>query len=313
MNTQHMKPGSPAFTAATLTEGLSSTGYIADEEAGLSLWLALELGRPLLIEGPAGVGKTEIARAAASCLDRELVRLSCYEGLDEAKALYEWDYAKQMLYTQLVREVIARETSAAADVKQALELAAASGAAFFDRRFLVPRPLLRALESEQPAVLLIDEVDRADPEFEAFLLELLADMAVTIPELGLIRAKHTPLCVLTTNGTREMTDALRRRCLHLFMDYPSPQRELAILRRRLPGLDQQLAESVVRLVARVRQLDLKKAPSIGETIDWTQALLRLGKSSLDPRLCEDTLGLLLKHQEDRALAAERLPELLGPG
>ena len=193
---------------------------------------------------------------------------------------------------------------------EAVDIVSGSAASFFDRRFLLARPLLRALENPTPTVLLIDEVDRADPEFEAFLLELLADMAVTIPELGRVEATHAPLVVLTTNGTREMTEALRRRCLHLFLDYPAPSRELAILRSRLPGIDQRLAQQITDFVAKLRALDLKKSPSIGESIDWARALMLLAKSQLDPELVKSTLGLLLKHNDDRAAALARLGELV---
>lgn len=288
--------------ASELAAKLAETGYIVDQATALLLWLADELERPLMVEGPAGVGKTELARAVAQARGHELIRLSCYEGLDEGKALYEWDYAKQMLVATLARDVMAR-TTASGSIEDAMRTIAASEASFFDRRFLVPRPLLRALESPQKVVLLIDEVDRADPEFEAFLLELLADYRVTIPELGVVEAKHPPLVLLTTNGTREMTDALRRRCLHVFMDYPSPEREIAIVEKRLPGIDSALASELVSFVAGLRQVELRKAPSIGETLDWARALLLLGKSRLDPDTVEQTLGLLLKHEDDRAPAA----------
>jgi MoxR-like ATPase len=285
-------------------------GYLPDERLVLTTWLALELGRPLLLEGPAGVGKTDLARAVAESLNRAIVRLQCYEGLDEAKALYEWDYAKQMLYTQLLRDTVAHETAGVTTLTEAVDRIAAAETAFFSRRFLVERPILRALTSEAPVVLLIDEVDRADPEFEAFLLEVLAEGQVTIPELGTIRATHPPFVVLTTNGTRDMTDALRRRCLHGFVDYPPPSRELAILELRVPGIARTLAASLAAFAAKVRALDVHKAPSISETIDWARSLMLLGKSALDEATVTATLGALLKHVEDRDKVESKLPALL---
>ncbi len=278
---------------------LAKAGYLADAKTALAAWLALKLGRPLLLEGPAGVGKTDLARALSEGLSRPLVRLQCYEGLDEAKALYEWDYAKQMLYTQLLRDAVAGQTHGAASLAEAAEKIGDAESVLFGPKFLLARPLLQALTSDVPVVLLIDEVDRADPELEAFLLEILAENQATIPEMGTIKAKHIPLVLLTTNATRDMTDALRRRCLHAFLDYPPPSRELAILELRVPGIGKALAEQLVAFASDVRKLDLRKAPSIAETIDWARALVTLGSSALGTELAAATLGVLLKHEEDR--------------
>jgi len=297
-------------SADDLSRRLADAGYIAGEELALVCWLAIVLERPLFVEGPAGVGKTDLARALSQALERELIRLQCYEGLDEARALYEWNYAKQILYAQLLRDAITSRTADARSLPEAADRLVGSEETFFSKRFLIERPLLRALTSEAPVVLLIDEVDRADTEFEALLLELLAEQQVTIPELGTVRGKTAPLVVLTSNATRDVSDALRRRCLHAFVDYPPPSREQAILALRIPGLGEDLAAQLTKFVHAVRALDLQKAPSISETIDWARALIALGASALDADLVKTTLGVLLKYADDRAKAEAKLGTLI---
>jgi MoxR-like ATPase len=265
----------------------------------------------VLVEGPAGVGKTELAKVLAAALGHDLIRLQCYEGLDEPKALYEWEYAKQLLYTQLLKDKIAEMIAGTGTLAEAAERIARSDDLFFGDRFLLPRPVLAAIRSKEPSLLLIDEIDKADPEFEAFLLEVLADNAVTIPELGTIKATHTPRVVLTSNAARELSDALKRRCLHLYIDFPTAQRELEIVRSRVPGVSDQLARKVVAAVQAVRKLDLKKAPSISETLDWVRALTLLNAAALDAQLVSETLSIILKYEADIAKAKEHLAYIAG--
>lgn len=289
---------------------LESTGYLASPDIATVAFLADQLEKPVLVEGPAGVGKTELARALATATGRELIRLQCYEGLDEAKALYEWEYAKQLLYTQLLKDKIGELLQGASTLKEAADRVASADAVFFSRRFLLPRPILQALLSPKPALLLIDEIDKSDPEFEAFLLEVLSDNAVTVPELGTLQAIHIPRVILTSNNARELSDALKRRCLHLHIDYPTKERELRIVRTRLPKVSAQLAEQVVLAVAKLRAMELKKAPSISETLDWAQALVVLNADTLSAEIVASTLNLVLKHEADIAKAKSQLPTLL---
>ena len=288
---------------------LEQTGYLPSPQISTVAFLVDRLEKPVLVEGPAGVGKTELARALAAATGRELIRLQCYEGLDESKALYEWEYAKQLLYTQLLKDKIGELLVGAATLNEAADRVASSDAVFFSQRFLLPRPVLKAILSDTPALLLIDEIDKADPEFEAFLLEVLADFAVTVPELGTLKAKHVPRVVLTSNNARELSDALKRRCLHLYIDYPTRERELKILRTRLPQVSERLAAAVVEAVGKLRKMELKKSPSIAETIDWAQALVLLNADSLSPELVAQTLNLVLKHESDVEKAKAQLPQL----
>ena len=302
---------SPMFGNVEEVEaGLSRQGYLPSREIATSVFLADRLEKPLLVEGPAGVGKTELARAWASAAGRELIRLQFYEGLDEAKAIYEWEYSKQLLYTQLLRDRVGQAVAGAGSLAEAADLIAAQGNVFFSERFLLPRPILQAVRAERPVLLLVDESDKADEALEAFLLEILSDWAVTVPELGTLRARLVPRVVLTSNATRELSDALRRRCLHLHLDFPAQERELAIVRARVGEASEALARQVVAAVARLRSMDLRKAPSVAETIDWARALIALGVERLDARALLETLEVVVKHQEDAERVRSRAGEIL---
>jgi MoxR-like ATPase len=279
-------------------ERLVMAGYIPSKEISTVVFLAAATQKPVLVEGPAGVGKTELAKAIARSLDRELIRLQCYEGLDESKALYEWEYAKQLLYTQMVKDRINDIISHTATLAEAVDRIADQEDAFFSDRFIQSRPLLQAISSEKPVVLLLDEVDKSDPEFEAFLLELLSDFQVSIPELGTRKAISIPFVLLTSNNYRDMSDALKRRCVHLYIDYPQRETELQIVRLKIPGIEEKLAAGLVDAIRRIRLLDLKKSPSISETLDWAQSLLALQISELTPEVISETLNVICKYQID---------------
>jgi len=295
----------------SITSGLRDrAAYIADRPLATTLYLAAHLEKPILAEGPAGVGKTELAKALATCVGTELIRLQCYEGLDEAKTLYEWKYAKQLLYTQLLRDQIGDIVADAPTLAAAVDRIAAHEDAFFSDRFLQARPLLQAIRADHQTVLLIDEVDRAEDELEAFFLEVLAEFQVTVPELGTVKAAHRPLVVLTSNNTRELSDALRRRCLHLWMDYPSVERESEIIRTRVPGITEQLATDIATFVDRLRALDLKKSPSISESIDWARSLVVLATDQLGEEVVRETLNVLLKYEGDIETASEKVAAML---
>ncbi|MBW2241639.1 MAG: MoxR family ATPase [Deltaproteobacteria bacterium] len=277
---------------------LEAQGYICNKNIATVVFLAEKLEKPVLVEGPAGVGKTELAKVVSAATGRPMIRLQCYEGLDEAKALYEWEYSKQLLYTQILKEKFAETMAGATTVKDAADRVGQEDSVFFSERFIVPRPLLRAIRADEPTLLLIDEVDKSDPEFEAFLLEILSDFQVTVPEVGTLEAVHKPLVFLTSNDAREMSDALKRRCLHLYIDFPNEELELRILNKKVEGVEQRLAEELVGVMQRLRKLDLKKTPSISETLDWARALLALNASELDEDLVRDTLNVILKYEGD---------------
>jgi MoxR-like ATPase len=290
--------------------GFSAQNYICNKSLATVVYLGISLKKPILVEGPAGVGKTELGKVLAESLGMELVRLQCYEGLDEAKALYEWEYAKQLLYTQILKDKIGEVLQEAQTLQQAVNCIANQDGVFFSDRFLLPRPLLRAILSDQPTVLLIDEVDKSDAEFEAFLLEVLSDFQISVPEIGTLKAKHIPLVVLTSNSSREMSDALKRRCLHLHIDFPDALRETEIVRLKVPGIEEKLAQEVIDFIQRIRKLDLKKTPSISETLDWVKALTLLNIKQLDDQLVNETLSTLMKYEADIRKAHQELQSYL---
>jgi MoxR-like ATPase len=288
----------PTASVEQMREGLGEVGYLAAESTALVAFLAAKLGKPVLVEGPAGVGKTELAKALSRASGRKLIRLQCYEGLDEAKALYEWNYRKQLLRIQ---------TEAADTGWDRVQ------DDIFGPEFLLTRPLLQAIAEDEPVVLLIDEIDKTDQEFEAMLLEVLSDFQISIPELGVVEAKSRPLVLLTSNNSRELTEALKRRCLYLWLDYPDVERELEIVRLHAPELSETVARKLVEIIHMVRKLDLKKPPSIAESIDWARALLMLGADDIDGGVFERTMSIIVKHRTDLDVVAERVGVKIGDG
>jgi MoxR-like ATPase len=289
--------------------GLATSGYICSRQIATAVFLAQHLQKPILVEGPAGVGKTELAKATAVHLELPLIRMQCYEGLDEAKALYEWKYAKQLLYTQILKDKLGEELNGVKSINAALKRLHGAGDIFFSEQFLEPRPLLRALQQPQGAVLLVDEVDKSDQEFEAFLLEILSDYQVTVPEIGTIRAPVPPFVVLTSNNARDLGDALKRRCLHLHIGFPEAALEERIIEVKVPGVSEKLRRQIVAFIQQLRTHDLRKLPSVSETIDWARVLLLLHADHLEPDMVRDTLNVLLKFEADVKAVENKIPAL----
>jgi MoxR-like ATPase len=303
---------SPFLSIDDVVSRFAAAGYITDRRLATTIYLVTRLNKPVLLEGPAGVGKTELAKTLATVTGRRLLRLQCYEGQDETRALYEWDYGKQLLYTQMLREKINDIIADAPDIPAAVARIEAHDGVFFSDHFLVARPLLDAIRGEQPAVLLIDEVDRADEALEAVFLECLGEFQVSVPEIGTYTAKVPPYVVLTSNNTRDLSAALKRRCLHLFLDYPDAERELEIVRSKQTGLPEAAARQLVQVVRGLRQLPLRKSPSISETIDWARTLTVLGVDELDAGVLADTANIVLKYERDMQRAVEAMPRLVDP-
>ena len=300
---------SPLESIDAVDQGLTAAGYIANRQITTAIYMAHHLQKPILVEGPAGVGKTELAKSVAAWMKLPLIRMQCYEGLDESKALYEWKYGKQLLYTQILKDKIGSVIGESDNLATSLNKLHAFGDIFFSKQFLEPRPLLRALEEPGGAVLLIDEIDKSDQEFEAFLLEILSDFQVTIPEIGTVGAVVPPIVLLTSNSTRDLGDALKRRCLHLHIGFPDEKLEAKIIASRVPGIDASLLKQLVSFVQQLRALDLKKVPSVSETIDWAKVLVLLHTSVLSVDLVRDTLNVLLKFEADIEAAGKQIAGL----
>ncbi|MBQ8105934.1 MAG: MoxR family ATPase [Afipia sp.] len=307
--TEHL----PAASIEAVETSLASAGYIASRQIATAVFLAQRIEKPILVEGPAGVGKTELAKALAASRNLSMIRLQCYEGLDEAKALYEWKYAKQLLYTQILKDKVGEVLGGAETLPAALSRLHDFGDVFFSREFVEPRPLLQALQQTNGCVLLIDEIDKADAEFEALLLEILSDFQITIPELGTISAIVPPTVILTSNGERDLGDALKRRCLHLHIGFPDQKLEERIIESRVPGISQSLRKQIVGFINEVRTLDLKKLPSVRETIDWARVLVLLEAPELDSETVKETLNVLLKYEADIETTLPQVSALVAKG
>ncbi|WP_169569653.1 AAA family ATPase [Sneathiella limimaris] len=300
----------PLSAIEEIQSRFEKSGYICDRHIATSIYLSQKLDKPILVEGPPGVGKTELAKATADLMDADLIRLQCYEGLDESKALYEWKYGKQLLYTQILKEKLGDLLEDAVGLEASMDKLHTFGDHFFSEKFLETRPLLKALQSEKQCVLLIDEIDKSDHEFEAYLLEILSDYQITVPEIGTIKARTKPIVFLTSNNSREMGDALKRRCLHLYIPFPDAERERQIIKARVPEIDESLRNQLVEFVQQLRTQDLKKLPAVSETIDWARTLMLLHAENLDTELVRNTLNMLLKFEDDIDSMDPEVPKMV---